>query len=268
MVELARKPTGGGDLRSLLATRRGTLLIAGVCAIVAALVLVFAINRYRQTVTSSNKQDTVLVASGLIQKGTSGTAIATSQLYSPTSIVEKHLSVGAISDAATLRGKVAVTDILPGQQLTAADFAVGSGVANQLASNERAVEVQLDASHGLGGVLRAGDRVDVYGGFNVQQSGTGAAGGGPLMRLLVPGVLVLQSSGTGGNVGGGNTNVLLAVNENQAPAVAFAADNGKIWLALRPGNSQNPSAVPTTLGAILAGIPPVATNPTPGGKKK
>jgi len=254
-VEATRKRTGGTDLKGLLATRHGTLVVALTATVVAAGILALAINRYRQSVTTSNVQSTVLVANRLIEKGTSGTAIAASQLYTPTKVVEKHLSAGAISDTAILSGKVAVTNILPGQQLTATDFAPATGVATQLAANQRAISVPLDTSHGLSGVATPGDHVDIYAGFT--------AAGGPQIRLLVPNVLVLQSSSTAGglaNSGGGN--VVLAINDNQAAEVAYASDNGKIWLVLRPGNAQSATQTVANLQSILAAQPSTG----PGGQ--
>jgi pilus assembly protein CpaB len=257
-VEATRKRTGGADLKGLLATRHGTLLVALTATVVAAGILVLAINRYRQSVTTSNAQSTVLVANSLIEKGTSGTAIAASQLDTPTKIVEKHLSTGAISDTAMLTGKVAATNILPGQQLTTADFALASGLATQLAANQRAISVPLDTSHGLSGVVTPGDHVDVYAGF--------IAAGGPQIRLLVPNVLVLESASTGGgglasNNGGGN--VVLAINDNQAAEIAYASDNGKIWLVLRPGNAQGATQTVANLQSILASQPPTGSGSRP-----
>jgi hypothetical protein len=60
---------------------------------------------------------------------------------------------------------------------------------------------------------------------------------------------------------------LLAVNQNMAPQVAFAADNGKLWLVLRPGNGQNPTQPNTTIETILNGLPPIGDKSnTRGGK--
>jgi Flp pilus assembly protein CpaB len=253
-VELASKRTRNGSFKALLATRRGTLLVAIACAVAAAAILVFAINRYRQSVNATATQDTVLVANHLIQKGTSGAELAASQLYTPATLTSKNVASGAITDAAVLQGKVAVHDILPGQQLTLADFGPAVGVPDELAANQRAISIPLDSSHGLSGVVTTGDRVDVYAGFNVAgQNGIA----GPVLRLLIPNVLVLESSagGTNGTNGG---NVVLAVNDNQAANVAYASDNGKIWLVLRPGNAQNPSTTTATMQSILLGQPPIS----------
>jgi Flp pilus assembly protein CpaB len=236
------------SIKSVLATPLGTLAVALATAAIAAALIIVAINHYRNSVRAANTPTTVLVANHLIEKGTSGVELATAGLYSPIKVTQKHLATGAIANAAALAGKVAVTNILPGQQLTLADFAPASGLATQLAADQRAISVALDPSHGLGGILTAGDHVDVYADF------TGP--GGPQLRLLVSDVLVLGTTAPGGGIASSGTgNVVLAINDNQAAEVAFAADNGKIWLLLRPGNAQDATRTVATLQSILAGRP-------------
>ena len=65
----------------------------------------------------------VLVAKRLIPKGTSGDFIRSDPaLYSVVPSQPSQIESGVIVDPATLVGKVAVTDIARGQQITAADF--------------------------------------------------------------------------------------------------------------------------------------------------
>ena len=245
-------------LGGLLASRRATVITAVSCGLIAVGILLLAMNGYRNSVNASGQQSTVLVAMHLIQKGTSGNAIAAGQLAVPTTIVQKQVSAGAIADSGTLRGRVASRDILPGQQLTDQDFTAANGIAATLAPNQRAVSVSLDQEHGLLGTVQSGDHVDVYGGFNVDRPDGKPA---PIVRLLVPDVQVLQtSSGTGNLGGGGQTGtVTLAVTDTQSAVVSFAADNGKVWLALRPGNAASTPSTFQDLGAELAGWPAIVS---------
>jgi pilus assembly protein CpaB len=224
-------------------------------------------NRYRHNVDTSGNQETVFVASGLIQKGTPGDAIAGGQLFKSTSVAVKQVSTGAIADTAQLHGKVATADIYPGQQLTAADFTAKGGLAAQLGRNQRAMTVTLDQSHGMVGQIHSGDHVDVYAGVNF--NGTGRSE--PALRLLMTDVQVLQAgAATSGGLGGAQnpsssfSNVTLNVGDSQAPALAYASDNGKVWLVLRPANapsSTQSSAI--TAQSLLLGSKPVASG---GGK--
>jgi Flp pilus assembly protein CpaB len=261
-VELTGKNYPRSDWRKLLSTRRGAVLVAGVCALVAAGILLLAMNRYRQNVDTSGNQETVLVASGLIQKGTPGDAIASGQLFKPTSIAVKQVSAGAVADTAQLHGKVAAADIYPGQQLTAADFTANGGLAAQLAPNQRAMTVALDQAHGMVGQVHSGDHVDVYAGIN---SDSKSGRGEPALRLLMTNVQVLQAGASSGGGLGASQNpsnsfsdVTLNVSDNQAGALAYASDNGKIWLALRPANATAAtSSSAITAQSLLLGSKPI-----------
>lgn len=259
-MELTPRKPASPNFRGILSSRQGALAVAALCAIIAGGIVLIAINRYRHSVTASNAQSTVLVAKELIQKGTSGDAVAAQQLASPTSIIQKQISTGAIADAATLRGKVAARDILPGEQLSAADFVGSSGITAELAPNQRAMSVSLDQAHGMTGILQAGDHVDVYGGFNVDQ---GTAKPRPVMRLLIPNVQVLQAANAGGGIGGGgggqNGNVVLRVNDSQASMIAFTQENGKVWLVLRPGTASSTPPTFQDLGSVLLGLTAIQT---------
>jgi Flp pilus assembly protein CpaB len=100
-------------------------------------------------------------------------------------------------------------------------------------------------------VVHTGDRVDVYVGVNVQ----GANGAGPEIRLLLPDILVLSAPAAGGG------NVVFAVNANDAAELAYAADNGRIWLVLRPGNAESATQTVATLQSLLVGQPPTLAGP-------
>jgi Flp pilus assembly protein CpaB len=243
-VELTGKNYTRNDWRKLLATRRGTVLVATICALVAGGILVVAMNRYRQTVNTEGNQETVLVANGAIQKGTSGDAIASGQLFKPTSIATKQVSAGAIADTAQLHGRVAAADISPGQQLTAADFTGNGGLPTQLAPDQRAMTITMDSARGMVGQVHEGDHVDVYADLEL-----GGGRSSSVTRLLTSDTEVLKagSSSGGATLGGGNpqsqqSNVTLKVSDSQAGALAFAADNGKVWLILRPANATSPNA--------------------------
>src|SRR4051794_28589349 len=106
----------------LMATRWGMTLVAATAAVVAGLLVLVYVARYRESVKAEGAPVTVLVARQTIPKGTSGAVIATTGLYSATTIRQSQLTDGALSDAANLRDKVATHDIFPGAQLTAADF--------------------------------------------------------------------------------------------------------------------------------------------------
>jgi Flp pilus assembly protein CpaB len=249
-VEVTGNQYARSDWRKLFSTRRGTLLVAAICALVAAVILIVAMQQYRHHVSAEGNQETVLVASGLIQKGTSGDAIAGGQLFRTRSVAVKQASTGAIADTAQLHGKVAAANIYPGQQLTAADFTGAAGLAGELAPNERAITIPLNTAHGMLGQLHDGDYVDVYVDLNNEVNGRSV----PVQRLLMEDIEVLRAGSTsGGGALSASTqsevgNVTLRVPASQAGALAFAAESGKVWLVLRPANAapvNSPAAIST-----------------------
>jgi Flp pilus assembly protein CpaB len=208
----------------LFTTRQGTVLLGVVAAVIAGIVLIVYLHNYRNSVNSNNAPISILVAQRLIQKGTPGDVIRTSGgLYRATGIPKNQAETGAIVNPATLAGQVALTDIAPGQQLTAADFGVAPvGVGNNLTRNQRAVVVALGSPESVGGQIAAGSRVD----FWVVNSAQGQNGvSRPLAKLLFQDMYVLGVSGG---------NVTLRATPTQAGQIIFATENDSIYLVLRP----------------------------------
>jgi Flp pilus assembly protein CpaB len=257
----------------LVSTRRGTLLVALLAALLAGISIVAYLNRYRASLESQGALVTVLVARESIPKGTAGTVLAQKALYTATTMRESQLLEGAISDPSSLQGRVATKEILEGAQLTSADFAAaGDSLAADLSDRQRVVSIPLDAAHGMIGQVEVGNRVDVYAGFNViplDRTGRPINGGQarPMLRLIMSDVPVV-AVGEKASTGSGSTNVSLKVDDEKAAQLAFASDNGKVWLALRPSAGaveSRPGLV--TVETMLLGVPPVKVLQSLGGNR-
>jgi Flp pilus assembly protein CpaB len=255
----------------LVSTRRGTLIVALLIALLAGASIMLYLNSYRDSLQAQGALVTVLVAKDTIPKGTAGSVVAAKDLYTVTTIRESQLLEGAMSDPATLRDKVATREIFEGAQLTAVDFgAAGDSLAAQLTDRQRIVSVPFDSAHGLIDGLEPGNRVDVYAGFNVIPLGADGRpiDGGqarPMLRLILSDVPVLAIGEKPS--GAGTTNVSLGVDDVDAAQLAFASDNGKLWLALRPSagaKASRPGIV--TVETMLLGVPPVQILKSLGGR--
>ena len=189
----------------LVSTRRGTLIAALLIALLAAASILLYLNSYRDSLKAQGAMVTVLVAKKSIPKGTAGNVVESKDLYTVTTIRESQLLDGALSDPASLRDKVAAREIFEGAQLTATDFgAAGDSLAAQLTDRQRVISVPLDSAHGLIDGIEAGNRVDVYAGFNVIPLGADGrpVNGGqarPMLRRILSDVQVLAvgEKGTG-----------------------------------------------------------------------
>jgi Flp pilus assembly protein CpaB len=266
-------------MQKLLATRGGTVAVAGGAALLATLIFLVYLNSYRNSIDDSGEPVAVLVAKSLIPKGMSGDLIGSQELFQPTTAPKSQVKDGAVADPSTLRGRVTTADIYPGQQLTTGDFTTTTtdAIATKITGDQRAVSIPLDEAHGLIGHVRAGDHVDILGGFNlvrVDRNGVPTTNGGaarPVLKLLMEDILVLEvPSGAGGGLGGGSreANVVLRLTDQQAADLAFASDNGKIWFSLRPqsgAQAATPSFV--TLETLLLGVKPVTVVRSFGGRR-
>lgn len=225
----------------LLATRKGAIVVGVAAALLAAILLVVYLNRYRNSLDANAQPTQVLVATHLIAKGTPFATLAPEKLYELTTIPKSDVKEGAIVDPSTLEGKIAIADIYPGQQFTATDFTATptSAVNTQITGAQRAIAISLDSTHGLIGQVQAGDHVDVYVGINLAVGGVET----PVISLLYPNVTVLTTmAGGSGGVGSSNaTRYILKLKTDQVPKVQYAADHGTLWLAARPTSGAKPS---------------------------
>jgi Flp pilus assembly protein CpaB len=263
--------------QKLLSTRGGTIALSVTAAVLAGVILLTYLHRYRESVKESNADVTVLVAKSIIDKGTSGDIIASQNLYELTTQQKSEVQDGAITDPATLKGRVATADIFPGEQLTAGKLGVSAitSFSDRITGDERAVNMPVDAAHGMIQQLQPGDHIDLYGGFNVQAIARNgvvdpSSPSKPVLKLIVPDVQVLgiPSTGSGGiSSGTGKTMLTLAMTDQEAADSAFTAENGVLWVALRPrANADAPSPNLVSIETLLFGVPAVKVYKSLGGR--
>jgi Flp pilus assembly protein CpaB len=251
-------------VQKMLATRGGTVAVGGFAAAFGALLLLMYLAQYRNSVDESGEPITVLVAKSLIEKGTPGDIVGLKGLFQTTDAPRDQLEDGAITDPSALRGRLATTDVYPGQQLTTGDFSASASGAlgAQIAGNQRAISVPVDTAHGMVGQLRTGDRIDVLAGFNVTTGAGGGFSARPVVKVLTQNVLVLEApkrAATG--VASNSANVVLRTNYREAAEIAWAVDNGKIWVVLRPRGGAPVKRAQVITPEALLGVRPVGMRP-------
>ena len=215
-------------------TSRGWAIALGIGAsVLAAILLVVYLDRYRARVGGESLPTEVLKANRFIPQGTPGTLAAGQGMYTATTLPRKEVEVGAIADPQYLSGRAAAVDVFPGQQFTAADFAATdtASVDSQITGVQRALSISLDNVHGSLSQVQAGDSVDIY----------TAVGG--VVKLFRPNVKVLAIPTIPGPTGGGN--LILRIETKDAANFAYAADNTQLWFVLRPVVGAKPTAKTT-----------------------
>jgi len=244
-----KRRTPRRDARKLLSTRGGTTAVAAISALLAAGVLLIFLSQYRDSVGVADDVSTVLVAKNLIEKGSPGDVVAEDALFQTTQVKKDDLKDGAISDPSSLKGKIATTDVFPGEQLVSGEFVAATPtIINRLRGFDRAIAVPLDESHGMIGNIKTGDHVDVLAGIGLQQGA--AENRRATLRVIVHDAYVLKAPdkpAAGAGSGPGSTKpVVLRVSDRKASEIAFAADIGKVWLVARPKVGARESRVPVT----------------------
>jgi Flp pilus assembly protein CpaB len=238
----------------VFSTRAGTIGLGVAAAVLAGLLLVVYLNRYRNSVNESAAATPVLVAKALIPKNTPGAQIATRDLFQVQQITKEALKPGAIVDAGYLNGRQAVTDIFPGQQLTTADFTVGvsDALPTRIEGKERAIAIPIDGPSALVGLIGAGDHVDIYVAMDNGQAG--------IVGLLERNILVMTAptTGTTGVQQSAGQIVLEAKDTQQAQRLLWANQNGKLWFVARPatGAKETPLTY-ADVNSVLLGLKPV-----------
>jgi len=238
----------------MLGTPRRSV-VAGIAALVLATILLLAyLSHYRSSVKSQNTTVSVLVATHFVKQGTTAETIARDGLFKVTPIAKDQLKAGAITDPATVRGQVAVTNIYPLQQLTTADFGVTatssalSGSADllgprQTAGTWRALALDLEASQGITPQAQTGDHVDVY------------TQVGDKVGLLMADVLILAAPNqvAAGTAAPTSANYILRVPTKDAARFIYGVDNGKVRFLLRPQTDAKPAGrIPATSSNVFA----------------
>ena len=225
----------------LTQSRGWTIGIGVAAAVLAAILLIVYLNRYRTSVNDTAAQTPVLVAKNLIPVGTSGTVVAEKKLYQVASYAKDDIKIGAVADPAYLAGRVALVDIFPGQQITSAEFSAEptQTIPTQLTGLQRAVAIPASGAKNLVGIAATGDRIDIYYGTGSRRgSSSGCSRRTSSSSALRPRRAHPRSSGCPAAA---------------AQTVALASDTGTLWFLLRPaGDAKNPPKRVITQQQLLA----------------
>ena len=225
--------------------RTGALVAAIALALLGTLGLTAYVHSAKEHATAGEKLVDVYVASSTITAGTPA-----NQLHSKIkleSVPAKVRAADAISNLTNIDGRVASTEIEPGEQLLASRF-VASGAQSAQVQSSIAVPpglfqstVSLDPDQALGGQLRAGNRVVVMG---IDTTTTGVNAPPATAKVIARDVLVttVQIDGDRGqgtadqkqqvtNAPTGKFLITLALTQTDLENVVTAVNDGKISLA-------------------------------------
>ena len=188
--------------------------------------------------------------------------------FTTRQVATKDVVPGAFTSVASLNTSLATdTNITAGAQITPAMFSSSkdSAIVNQIRGTMRGVQVAFNANRVLGGTLKAGDRVDIYGEMTIQASNNSSKFSQQTVAARVitnvevlstydTGVATLPltsasgaNSASGTDDGTGGDAVILAIPQNELAAFMLVRESGQFWLAVRPSHgAQDTGAVVAT----------------------
>lgn len=225
------------------------VLAAAGAAIVGLVMLYLYMERFEGEASGGDPVQ-VLIATQDIPLGSSLAPNMVAVHEIPTAYIEdRHVLA---SDNDRVMGVRVVSSVRAGESLLWTDLATTSDTSRDLSGlvrdGMRAITIEADATASFGGLIRAGDRVDVLITLDrrVTDGRVGSSPDGSVERVTVPMLQNLLVLAAGTNMGApvrstsgssaGNSNiaqVTLSATLEQAQLLAFAARRGRITLTLR-----------------------------------
>lgn len=250
-----------------------SLLVAVGLGILTVVLVNIYLAKEKDTLRKRTEQQlggevTVVVAKRDIGRGTK----ITRAMLEMAGVRESALQPRAISTLAGAIGKVAIADILSGEQVSSTKLMSGaykqtrerpsttgfSHLAPKIPLGKRAFTISIDAISAAGGMIRPNDYVDVMGMFPFTQSLEGKPVAQNVSVTLFQNVLVLAvgqdisvEPAASGKAARGASTVTLALTPQQVELFNFAQDLGKLRLVLRPPLETNIQAIPPITAAEL-----------------
>jgi len=233
------------------------IVIALILAVVAAGLVIMYTSNVKHNADQSIKTTTVVVAKGDIVAGTPLNTLVDGGAFATRQVATKDVVPGAFTSIGSLNTSLATaTNITAGAQITPAMFSDSkdTAIVNQIHGTMRAVQLSFNANRVLGGTLKAGDHVDVYGEMTIQASANNSKyTQETVASRIITNVEVLSTydtgvattpltsasganSASGTDDGTGGDAVIIAVPQNLLPDLMLIRASGEFWMALRPGH--------------------------------
>lgn len=265
-------------------SRRARGAIAAVLlATVGALGLVSFVKGAEERALAGEELVDVLVVQERVRAGTPAEDLRGA--VGSERVPAKTEAVGAVADLASLEGRVASIDLLPGEQITAERFVSADDFARtkgriDVPEGLLEVTISLEPERAVGGVLRPGTTVGVVASFDGDATSTRSGGSGDgvvppdsgrganathmiLHKVLVTNVQSARSfefeMGSGGEEERTETApapsesllVTLALDAASVERLVFAAEHGEVWLAYEPPEAGEEGTRVLSGGAVF-----------------
>jgi pilus assembly protein CpaB len=190
----------------------------------------------------------VLVVVKPVAKGTPADKLA--ELVAKKTLPVKAVAQGTLADLGSISGRVATTDLLPGEQVLASRFVDPASLVDPdvvpIPRGMQQLSIALESQRILGGELVPGATVGVFVSLpseNDRPAQTHLALHKVLVSKVEDGIPAAQTDGqsppqNSTGLPEGSRLVTLALSAADAEKVVFGAEHGKIWLSLEPRDAR------------------------------
>lgn len=257
------------------------VVLAAFLALAAAVLVAVYVRSVQTQAGRGENAQLVLVAREDIPARTPGEAAVENGLVEQRRVPAAYVANGALSMEAQLKGKVIQTGFTSGQQIVAGQLGdpAAQSLSYQVKKGMRAISLPIDRVTGVGGQIRAGDRIDVVATFDFDILNSGnidlgqalgseererirreigidiGASKSSVTKILLQQVEVLRVDGqeaqgeTKGPGVSGSPVVIVMVSPADVERLVFAQQQAKISYALVP--SEDREFVKTSGRAIV-----------------
>ncbi len=240
--------------------RKISIIVAAILALTAVALGRNYISTQEKKFVKEEKKGYVLFATRDIPAGTA----IDETMFTIQAIPEKYIQPKIVTSPAALVGKVAIADILTGEQIMQTKLTIavtkGTSIAATMAQGKRAITITLPLLSAVGGKVRPGDRVDVMGTFPYNQQVDGKAVTELVSVTLFQNVTILWVEGGIAAAERGKQQApapvapeltfTLALSPREIAILTYALDQGgRLRLVLRP-----------QLETAVEPVPPVEVN--------
>lgn len=205
----------------------------------------------------------VLFAKTPVAPGTKASDAQAAGAFELREVAANSVAPGALSDTAPIADKVALSPVVVGQQIIAAQFGdAGQTVTLPIPDDKVAISLQLDDPARVAGFVAPGNEVAIMITMAPGAGADAAVAVGPqdFTRVLLPRVQVIATgpttlvpTTTTDPSGTANTEQLpkaimtLAVSQNEAQRIVYAQTKGSLYFALLSKKSKIDTGTPTDL---------------------
>jgi pilus assembly protein CpaB len=253
------------------------IVIALVLAVVAAGLVIMYTSNVQKQADRSISTTTVVVSKGDIVAGTPVNTLVSGNAFTTRHVATKDVVPGAFTSISSLNTSLATaTNITAGAQVTPAMFSNSkdTAIVNQIHGTMRGVQMAFNANRVMGGTLKAGDHVDIFGVFSIQS----ARSNSKFSEMTVAGMTLRNievlstydtgvadppltsasgaNSASGTDDGTGGDAVILAVPQNEIPSLQLTRKAGDFWIAVRPGHGAQDAITTMVNPCSIWGLSP------------